>query len=70
LLAEASSEAFDDLEAAAERLLSDAELLLAERFALPLRVLPEVPAVVFVAFDPEPPLLAVRLSAVVPVEDE
>jgi hypothetical protein len=70
LLAEASSEALDDLEAAAERLLSDDALLLAERSALPLRVLPEVPAVVLVPFDPEPPLLALRLSAVVPVEDE
>jgi len=70
LLAEASSEAFADLESVADRLASEDLLACAAALSLELLVPAEVPAVVLVPFVPEPPLVAVMLSAVVPVEAE
>lgn len=65
-----SSEASADLVLLADRLLSDEKAPLADRLPLAVLVSADVPAVVPVAFVPEPPLLALRLSAVVPVEAE
>ena len=70
LLADAFSEAFSEFESLAARVLSEAKLWLAARFALELLVFAAVPAVVLVALPADVPLEAVMLSDVVPVEAE
>lgn len=70
LLAEASRDALADLESLADRLLFDEESWLADRLALELEVSAELPEVVSVPFEAEPPFDADMLLAVVPLEDE
>ena len=70
LLSEAFREAFADLESVAARLALEDLLACAARLAFALLVFAAVPAVVLVPFDPEPPLVAFKLSVVVPVDAE